>query len=240
MAKAKKKVERHYLGKARNISSLIPKGKITESESPDFLIETDFGTIGVEVTQLFQPSPVDGFPRRQVEAFQDEVVHDAGEMYQQSGTRAVDVLVCFDKKKQLDCRPMAKSLADFVTSRYGDGEEDTENYFSPDVPPGFFGIRVARPLDGATNRWQAGHSGQTLRLERPFLADEIERKNKLVSHYRKKASRVWLLLVVSLYPLSGSFSVPDKIKTWTFSFDFDKVLLLSEEDNKVFEVRGDK
>lgn len=232
----KKKVERHFVEKARQTSSLIPKGEIVESEGPDFLIETGSEILGIEVTQLFQPSPAGAFPKRAVESFQDKVTREAEEVYQKSGGRSVDVLVFFDEKSQgqVGCRSMAKALADFVKNHYG-AERDAKTYQHGDVPAGFSVIRIARPLDG-TNKWQAGKFGCTVRLKRSFLADEIKRKNRLVPKYRERVSRVWLLIIASFLPLSGSFSVPNEIETWDFSFDFDKVLLLSEEDNKVFEV----
>jgi hypothetical protein len=43
----------------------------------------------------------------------------------------------------------------------------------------------------------------------------------------------------TLFPLSASFSVPDQVVDWRFSFGFDKVLLLSEPHGRVFSLQRD-
>jgi hypothetical protein len=237
--RTKKGIERYFLERARQLDPRIPAGEIVECESPDFLIATSCGTLGIEVTQIFQPAASGGFNPRQVESFQDKVIRVAARLYEQSGARPVDVLVYREGKGARHSHSrVAKSLVDFVRSRYGDSENYTRIYQRPHTPQGFLAIRVARPVDGATNTWQAGHAGRNLRLSQTLLSAEIERKNKLVPTYRQKADPIWLLLVASLFPLSASFSIPDEIETWSFSFDFDKVLLLSEEDARVFKLRG--
>lgn len=235
--KREKEIERRFIEKAQQLGLQLPPGTVVECESPDFLIKTCSETLGIEVTRLFQPAAASRFDPRQVESFQDRVMRVAADL-DKPNDPPVDVLVycCWDGAKQpRDCRQMAESLVDFVRSHYKE-RHGPETYQRPDVPQGFDVIRVARPLDGTTNRWQAGHTGQGARLEQHFLSDEIGRKNKLVPHYRKRADQVWLLLVASMFPLSGTFSVPREINTWKFEYDFDRVLLLSEEDCLVLDI----
>ena len=73
-------------------------------------------------------------------------------------------------------------------------------------------------------------------LDDEFLTSVIAEKNARLPHYQAVVARVWLLIVVDLFPLSGSFSVPRTVETWKFSFDFEKVLLFSREDTRVFEL----
>lgn len=237
---ANKKIERRFLEDARRISLLIPAGEIRDSESPDFLIKTDSGILGIEVTQLFQPKATDQFSRRHAESFHQKVIHRASELYQKASSGPVDILVYFlEDRLKFDLDTMARSLTAFVQDNYrADQEIETHFYYDKcnNFPEGIFLIRIAPPLDGATNIWRTGESGKTLRLEYEFLAAEIQRKNVQVSRYRTKANYVWLLMVASLFPLSGSFSVPREVEKWNFSFDFDKVLLLSAEDTKVIEL----
>ncbi|MGH9396306.1 MAG: hypothetical protein ACRD18_05590 [Terriglobia bacterium] len=234
-----KKMETWFIEEARKICPMIPAGQVIEAESPDFLVQTESETLGIEVTRLFQPKAASAFLPRQVESFQDKTIHKAENLYTSSGGRPVDVLVYFeDEKKGLDCTRMAECLVDFVRGRYGDHEDDIRNYQFPDVPPGIFSVQVARRLDGKTNVWQRGHIGRTLLLDHALLAGEIKRKNELVPRYREKARRVWLLLVADLFPPSANFSVPNGVTEWKFDFDFDKVLLWSRGDGKVFELRG--
>lgn len=236
-AAKKKRVERYFLERARRTGRQIPSGDTVEWESPDFLIRRDSGLIGVEVSQLFQPAPLNAPKPRAVESFQDAVMRAAAEIYQKSGSRPVDVLAYWDQNRpQRGCEQAADALVDFVRSHYGDREDNIENYYRPEPPQRFAVIRIASPLDGRTNIWQAGHAGQVMSLDEQFLSGEIARKNKKVSAYRQKADCVWLLFVASLFPLPASFTVRGQLENWAFKFDFDKMLLFSEEDNRVFEL----
>lgn len=233
-----KRVESWFVEEARRVSSIIPAGALTESECPDFLIQTNFGTLGIEVTQLFQPQAASAFPPRQAEKFHDKVVREAENLYARSGSRPLDIMAYFNFNDggARDHTQMAECLANFVQSHYADQEEAVKGYKFPDVPPGISSVRIARHLDGKTSRWQAGRFGQTIVLNYPFLAQTISRKNGLVEQYRERAKRVWLLIVSDFLPASGSFSIPNEIAEWKFDFDFDKVLLWSREDSKVFEL----
>ncbi len=233
----KKRLERWFIEEARMVCPIIPAGQITESECPDFLIQAESGTLGIEVTQLFQRKAAGAFSPREVEGFQDKTIRKAEYLYSSSDGIPVDVVVYFkDEKTRRDPIRMAKSLANFVQRRYGDHEDGIKSYQLPDVPPGIFSIRVARPLDGNTNVWQRGHGGRTLPLSDDLLTDRIKAKNKVVPRYGEKARRVWLLIVADLFPPSANFSVPNGITEWKFHFDFDKVLLWSRQDRRVFEL----
>jgi hypothetical protein len=90
---ANKQLEKSFVESARQICSLFPPGELTECESPDFLLTTDSGVFGIEVTQLFQPKRAAKFARREVESFHQKVVLHADELYRQADGAPVDVRV---------------------------------------------------------------------------------------------------------------------------------------------------
>jgi hypothetical protein len=71
------------------------------------------------------------------------------------------------------------------------------------------------------------------------LCAKIGKKNDDLNNYRPEVGEmpVWLLLY-SGPSVSQSLWVPADIAEWKFSFDFDKVLLFSANDAKVFEIRS--
>jgi hypothetical protein len=74
-------------------------------------------------------------------------------------------------------------------------------------------------------------------LTRDLLAKAILEKNENVRAYRSQAVNVWLLIVSDLFPSSMSFGISDEIVKWEFDFSFDKVLLLSREEMKIWPLR---
>jgi hypothetical protein len=51
-ANRKKRIEVQYIDEARRASSILPTGELVPHEKSDFLLRTDRGTIGIEVTEL--------------------------------------------------------------------------------------------------------------------------------------------------------------------------------------------
>lgn len=238
---ANKQLEKSFVEAARQSCSLFPAGELTECERPDILLKTSSGVLGIEVTQLFQPKGDAKFERREVESFHQKVMLRAKELYRQADGALVDVRVYYTDycggKRKVDA--MACLLAQFVRAHYCVGQPPAHfRRRDPDVeiPGGFNSISIATPNPGATGTWWSGESGNTLLLDYEQLASLVEKKNKLLPCYYAKAGRVWLLIVVDLFPLSGSLSVPRDVETWKFSFDFEKVLLFSREDTRVFEL----
>jgi hypothetical protein len=68
------------------------------------------------------------------------------------------------------------------------------------------------------------------------LRATIARKNSLVSDYRGSVDRVWLLIAATFFPLASTYAVPSEIQGWRFEFDFDKVLMMSDESG-VFDLQ---
>jgi hypothetical protein len=226
IAATKKRVEGAYLELARAWYPAFPSGALVESEAPDFLVPTSEGQLGFEVTQLFQRPSNSAFAPRQVESFREWVIRRAEEIYSLLGNPPVDVNAYFSvrlaekqRKEQL-----AQAFAEFVRTNYpGDGK--------------VLNFREGKPtstLVGGSRRWFAGGVGETKLLTYELLAEAISSKNPLVARYRARASKVWLLIAVDIFPFSASFSVPAEVDAWSFDYEFDQVLLLSRQESKVW------
>jgi hypothetical protein len=235
-----KRIERAYLELARSVCDEFPSGDPHESESPDFLWRD--GLLGIEVRRLFQPASPTGFPPPEIEGFRQKVVRQAEKFYQDAGGLPAVVIVNFSNRSdhQQSANDLARAIADFVrANRHGEKQVtyyDGGNLDIP-VPSGLNGINIASPLPGPRRPWFASGVGQTILVTFTLLQQAIKEKDALIASYRTKASEVWLLIVCDLFPASMSFAVPDDISEWEFAFEFDKVLLLSCADMKVWSLR---
>jgi hypothetical protein len=236
----KKRIERWYLEAAQKVCPLFPSEAFEDSECPDFKTLTDGGTLGVEVTHLFQRNPEGGFPPKQVEEFHESVIRTAAQIWQASASFPVDVLAVCDEREssRRNALATASSLVEFVRSNYVPRCVTLERrQFDAALPNGFDVVRIAPPDDGATNKWQVGHFGTTPLLTRADVEREIQRKNGLVGAYRQNVERVWLVMVASIFPRSASFIIPAEVQEWSFPFDFDKVLLFDESHSRVLDLQ---
>jgi hypothetical protein len=251
--------ERRILEDARSKCSLFPDGEIIISERPDLLIKTETDWLGVEVTQLLR------LPM-QIEAFHQEVRVLAERMYHASAdTLQIFVNVSFlddercqrenpkgwsrliDRKTGRKKDKMARSLVEFVVRhvRRGDfgtfSQREMDGQVGGDTLPTGFEV-IAIWTGGPFFSWRSGESA-TMQLDaqqvKRHICATINKKNDDLKNYRPEAGKmpVWLLLY-SGPSVSQSLWVPPDIVEWKFSFDFDKVLLFSANDVKVFEIHS--
>src|SRR5215467_3051672 len=113
--KSKKEIEDWVFNAARAACPLIPAGEYVQREEPDFLITTESGRIGLELTELLRPAK-DG-ERRPVaeESHHNKVVQKAEQLYRSMpNAKPIKVSVGFNYGSDYDEKEMAQSLARFV------------------------------------------------------------------------------------------------------------------------------
>jgi hypothetical protein len=245
-----KEIERLTLESARCACSLFPSGEIELFEEPDLKIRKDAGWLGIELTELLRPPEENGFRPVQTEDFHREVIHSAETRYRATGAPPVDVLVYFfdekrskledpegwsrleDRKTGSKLEKMAQSLADFVTDRpLASGRAGKLFSRRADLPTGFEVIRIAPP---PRSNWWSGESANLSALDQAQLAAVIDEKNELLPKYRAKANcPIWLLVTITI---ARGVPIPSGVDNWKFASNFDKVLLFSEIDNRVFDI----
>jgi hypothetical protein len=254
---SKKLRERQILERARAIYPEFPPGLITPSECPDFCIEGDSGSIGIEITSLFRLPMNTPAHHKQVVSLAE------GKFYESAMAPPVFVNIGFlsdeqcerenqkgwrwliDKNSGSKKDKLANSLTDFVrrhaaAERFGtfsDREMDGQLH-ADTLPTGFEVIHVSASQVRAP--WQCGESANMSLDTSHLLVDLhgiITKKNEKLRNYRANAVGIpiWLLIYSGL-SLCESVWVPPSIGVWRFPSDFDRVLLLSIERSRVFEI----
>lgn len=223
----KKELEAHYLEEARRASAIFPPGRLEPHENPDFLLHTDRGKIGIEVTELCRQEP------RAEAGRLAKVPEKAKAIYEcRPDAQPVDVNVWFWRAEAVSFAELKNSLADFV---YANRVNVGKGYYK-DLPPGFNHIGIWKP-QVPEGLWHAGRAFDTVVAPRELLENRIAGKNLRVADYRVSAPEVWLLIINDQFLGPGEvFARPDHLAAWKFAFDFDKVLLFSREPGGTGEV----
>jgi hypothetical protein len=154
--KSKKEIENWVFNAARAGCPLLPAGEYIQREEPDFLITTENGRIGLELTELLRPAK-DG-ERRPVaeESRHNKVVQRAEQRYRSMpNAKPVKVSVGFNYGIQYDEKEMAVALAAFVLAHCHLANQGAIFYDA--LPALFFFIRLdAHEPDRA---WWGGEGG---------------------------------------------------------------------------------
>jgi hypothetical protein len=229
----KKQSERYFVDHVqRYYPGFLPPGSPSDWESPDFMIDDQGMTVGVEVTQFFKTGN-GPLPEIQIVQFQRKVVARAREIYAaQHPLRPIHFNAYFNNEVPMkgleNCaRIVARLAAECPMSRVYSRLDDP-------AAPAWLSVWSASPRE--ENHFFAGATSDGVLISQDWLAAEIYRKNLNIASYRKNCDRV-VLLIVSSFALQSTVYAPDNIETWHFAFDFDEVLVLFQDPGRVHRLK---
>jgi hypothetical protein len=181
----KKEVETYYLEEARRASAIFPAGELEPDEKPDFLLHTDRGKIGIEVTELCREEPRAEAGRLAKVPEKAKALYDS-----RPDARPVDVNVWFWRAESVSFTKLKDSLAGFV---YTNCRDVSKGHYTG-LPSGFNHIGIWRS-QGPEGLWQAGRVFDTVVAPKELLESRIAEKNARVADYKLSAPEVWLLII---------------------------------------------
>jgi hypothetical protein len=105
----KKRIEKLYVEEARRASLVFPGGDLVPHENPDFLLPTECGAYGIEVTELCRERP------RTEAATLSRIPRKAKALYNSfAGTEPIDISLAFSRHAtDLDPNQLMNSLVEF-------------------------------------------------------------------------------------------------------------------------------
>lgn len=220
----KKRLEKYYTEEARRAHPPFPKGELVPHEKPDFLLNLDAGTIGIEVTELCREGP------RAEAGRLGKVPEKAKARYTRlAGAEPVNVSLAFSRHAaNVSFERLTNSLVDFVYARRNSRGISRVR----DLPEGYCHIGIHAPFEriDPTGHWHGVRSFDTVVAPKQLLESRIAEKNARLWEYRFAAPEVWLLIVNDRFLGPGEvWARPDDLAEWKFSFDFEKVLLFARK-----------
>ena len=242
----KKERERWYLEIVRDTCAGFPAGDITDSEEPDFLIESSEHIVGIELTELYREHDVlNGRPMQAMERLTDSIVEEACTIHRGEGGPPLTVRVEFElgsrrlgRKQRTE---IASKLAALVqqTPVEVDGYVELENdYENSDMfPEEITRIRIQRNRFRSRGLWTVPRVAFIPRLDVIHVQRRIDEKNKRVAVYREKSPEVWLVIVHSLhFSLASTFEYSDEVFLHKYDSEFDRTFLLDVFNRHCYEL----
>jgi hypothetical protein len=222
----KKTLELFYFEVFRAAFSEAPQGIACVQERPDFVIKSQMGTVGVELTRYFRPSP-DRRPLQEQFSLQHRIAELAQRSFEESISEMLNVKVVFKPDFAIDksdVRSTATRLASAVksvevTSTLTRHELGTSDRSSNAVAS----VYLRSCLPGEPSLWRPATAAWVRRLEPREVQQEIIKKARNLEGYDPDLREVWLLIVAE----SLAFvELSELAKEFVYESPFAQVLFL--------------
>ncbi len=226
-----KDAELFYLDKFRENFINFPHGDVCPDESPDFLIKSPAGIVGVEVTHFYRQMSSDTQPPlQQRESVRHKIISLAKSIYDSKGFPSVFVSVHFDLNfhcRKSDIQPIAERLVELAElSLSGLTEEKKEKIWR------IYEIQLNGVLLLSVTKWKMEKSYWNAPLasfvptvNSQQIQDILDEKNTRCADYRKKCDEVWLIIVMNRFSASSYSMIPEGIAERDYAHEFDSAFL---------------
>ena len=209
--------------------------------APDLVVTSSGRRYGIEISQI-TPSGFVGIENLQIRAAQQAYLKSAQKTHEASVTADTRLFANFSFRPG-PLPPQRSAVREMVelVEKYRPtpgtsfaalpGQAATAGL----LPEWLAGLSVFHPLPDFPLRWAGGSVWSTESLCRDQVAERIKQKSLRLAEYRRFADEVWLLLVVNQFAIGEDISIPWDAVAWRFEHDFDRVLLMSQQELLTFQ-----
>ena len=228
-----KDAECFYLDRFRENFTNFPRGNVCLDESPDFLIKSPTGIIGVEVTHFYRQMSSDTQPTlQQRESVRHKITSLAKSIYDRKGHPSVFVSVHFDLNfhcRKSDIQHIAERLVELAElSLSGLTEEKKEKIWRKyEIQLNGVLLLSVRKWRMEKSHWNAPLASFVPTVNPQQIQDILDEKNTRCADYRTKCDEVWLIIVMDRFSASSFSIIPEGIADRHYTYEFDSAFLFS-------------
>lgn len=197
-----KNPERFYLLRFKELCPDFPDGSIEDFESPDFLVYSPYGTVGIELTAVYRPDPIvmkkkKTFSLQAIEQEREKIVEGIKNHYIDMKEFPLRVSFLFNGNvtNTSDIKEDFFKMAVLINSNKPQIGETVYLDLEDNLP--FWVDRVSittRDPDGQ-NFWTAQKCAWIPELSPIEIQREINKKEEKLHSYLEKCSFAWLVLM---------------------------------------------
>jgi hypothetical protein len=235
---AKKGEERRFVEILAKELDAFPPSKLIDSESPDFLVATSEGVLGIEVTKIHHANE----PRQQ-ESECRSLVDAACRLYENESTIPLEVKVYFGGSTQFNKRnrgKFARILANLILTNIPqpDSRISLDNNWEN---PSFFpyeiaGLSIIRLSAFRRNFWSVPSAGFFQEDFAPKIEAIIATKEQAIRTYKTDCVERWLLIAAEGNSASTFFDPSKKTLQYCYRSSFDRIFFLEAFRRQIWEL----
>ncbi len=247
LVREKKSEERNILEYFSRLYHDFPKGKIIETESPDFIVSPGpKQRLGIEITRLTQAKVENQkFSPARGNNHENDILQEAQKIYNHKNDSVPLALsigfktnIEIDEEETLD---IANEIADDVSNKVRHASPDSEfQFFVEDPRAGnYIDFIEGKHFPGINvSAWLNAGGFQIPDFSREYLVNRIHSKEQKLPLYRKNnLNFIWLILVTDSLQRTVSFNLFNQIEAWNLESEFDRVFLFEIVENKIYIVK---
>lgn len=234
-----KRIEREHFRKFQTGFPALPAGAITHDDTPDFLIRTESGVLGIEHTRLFQPTPAGQPVLQEQESLRRRVTERVTELLRASDdVLRVQVFLTFSvgaRLRKSDIARVAGEIFHIVKDRAPKAHRRVRttqfDMVGPKPPEPVEEIdMMGLPAPGRP------HCGMADAAFTPgpgisVIQQVLDRKASRIAACRRRCQELWLLMVAGGEMLAGTIDSSEIPSDHPFRSDFDRVFVMDDWGN---------
>ena len=239
--KQRKEQEHRFVSILRHQIPDFPSGLLVENESPDFIIATQNGKIGLEVTEIHQHAGSNQLRRQEAE--QKKIADQAVRIFETKSSTRMEVKIHFSANSEFNKQNrsrFATAIADLVSANLPneDGPLVLQNNWSnPEVFPYEVDSLSIYRLGGLKkNFWSVPSAGF---FQEDFIAEMqavIAKKEAVIAGYQRCFEH-WLLIVAKGNSASTFFHPSSKTLEHRYCSAFQRIFFLEAFTRKLWELK---
>jgi len=243
---AKKEKELKSLLGFQQSCSACPRSTPIQPEppAPDILF-SDCG-LGIEITEYSLGQGKNGSRPRQHETVHQRIAEAAQTEYESSLKNHLQVSILWTiftacptvREEKSIAQAIAQMVAAKTSTRLEICRVDWDEFDAPLIQK--YGIELSIfPIAGAGSSCWSSMACFSFPKEASRIQAALDEKESKVSEYRKTCQSVWLLIIADRNFFSSTFSFEPNLLQMTFHSSFDRVFLLDEPQNSIYEFKTD-
>ena len=243
---SKKREEKTLLTYFSQVYPDFPKGKIYNTESPDFVISLGRKRkLGIELTRLTQPkSENQEFTTAQISNLEKKICYKAQKIFESRNDLPLLVFLYFNNNIRVKNNDVTKIAETIIL--------DIQNHTADIDRKSMFQIYIENPIANdyvdliyilyhpnvKSSCWSNAGGYIVPTLSKEYLIQKIDSKEDKLPLYRKKRiNNFWLIIVTDSFDRSTSFNINNQIEAWNIKSNFNKVFLFEIMGSNVYIIK---
>ena len=210
-------------------------------ESPDFLLNCNGDTLGVELINIFQELGNGNAAKTQSDL--PKIGEDAVSYYDQLGGQPTNFHFCFQGSESISCsrRKFSEALGKWLFDTLSLKSPNTiESSLELDLTnltselKKIISLIMLHPSNGSESSSVTFSMFRTKPINSSILEQVIRKKEELLNEYKKKCKLIWLLIVLPRMTLSADLKLNEG--PFEIGYNFDTVYVFDEYRNTIIKI----
>jgi hypothetical protein len=239
---SKHEIEEHYFNLLNILYPILPKGKLSRPEPPDFLIQNESETIAIEITQIHnEKEPNEKFPPAQKHATENSILKTAEYLFSHNSGLPLYVRFHFSENLLLNLKQreiLAERICQLVEVETRDQVLSERFSFSvsKNLPDELIYVDGDYFPNVTDSCWYSAKGSFLPNLTKREILNVIRKKEKKMGNYIARVDKAILVIAEGEIP-NSCFNEIETFEKDELITKFDKVFIIRGISKQLIEIK---